>query len=133
MIPNFRNFPSGCTNLQIECPTYWLICKSKIDDSQFFKLSEMERFLESEDAAEERRRLREEKGDKSDDDDGDIDYFGVGDADDEDGEEDEESGGRAKYADYFGGKPRKAQVFYHTAVNSIKLDLLCVILFVFRN
>ena len=77
---------------------------------QFFKLSEMERFLESEDAAEERRRLREEKGleaaeDSDDDDDEDIDYFGVGDErDDVGGEEDDEREGRARYSDYFGGE-----------------------------
>ena len=69
----------------------------------------MERFLESEDAAEERRRLREEKGvaeGSDDDDDGDnIDYFGVEDDEDEEGggEEDERQG-RARYSDYFGGE-----------------------------
>ena len=70
----------------------------------------MERFLESEDAAEERRRLREEKGledaeDSDGDGDEDIDYFGVGDEkDDSGGEEEDEREGRARYSDYFGGE-----------------------------
>lgn len=72
--------------------------KSAVDDveDRFFKLKDMEQFLDEQDAFEEKRRLREEKGIDNDDeseDDG-IDMFDdIGDGDQDDG--------RALYKDYF--------------------------------
>lgn len=65
-------------------------------EDEFFKMSEMERFLEMGDAAEEKRRIREDKGleDKDEDDADGVDYFEA-----DSGDEGDE---RSKYADYFG-------------------------------
>lgn len=80
--------------------------QSEVED-RFFKLSEMEKFLEKEDAAEERKRLREEKGlDDEDDDEDDLDQIDYFDAGEDSGDEDEE---RAKYKDYFQGGQEEAK------------------------
>ena len=79
--------------------------KAEVEDD-FFKLDEMENFLQKEDAAEERRRLREDKGmdDDNDDEEADgIDYFGGDDL--EEAEFDE----RAQYKDYFEGGAAKSK------------------------
>ncbi len=80
--------------------------RSEVDDD-FFKLSEMEKFLEKEDAAEQRRQLREEKGllDEEDEEGGgddDIDYFDMG------GDSGDEADERAKYKEYFEGDTDRA-------------------------
>ncbi|XP_063432396.1 U3 small nucleolar ribonucleoprotein protein MPP10-like [Mytilus trossulus] len=71
--------------------------KGSIVDDQFFKLAEMEEFLEQEDAKEIRRQKREEKGDDKDEDnsseDEDIDMFANLSSDDQEGE--------VKYKDFF--------------------------------